>query len=122
MERRLISERTRAGLHAARARGRRGGRPTVMSPDRIATADLMRARGKTLVQIAATLGIGRSSLVRALAAPQRRAAPPAAGCPPAAGETPPAPVPGSSPTARRGWSGPRGVDRRHSRTPPPRRG
>src|SRR3954454_24852432 len=56
MERRLISERTRAGLHAARARGRRGGRPTVMSPDRIATAERMRARGKTLVQIAAALG------------------------------------------------------------------
>src|SRR4051794_41900679 len=84
MERRLISERTRAGLHAARARGRRGGRPTVMSPDRIATAELMRARGKTLGQIAATLGVGRSSLVRALAAPQRRAAPAAGGAAPAA--------------------------------------
>ncbi|MEJ5914725.1 recombinase family protein [Pseudokineococcus sp. 1T1Z-3] len=32
MERRLISERTRAGLAAARARGRKGGRPTVMTP------------------------------------------------------------------------------------------
>jgi DNA invertase Pin-like site-specific DNA recombinase len=100
MERRLINERTRAGLHAAGARGRRGGRPTVMSPDRIATAELMRARGKTLVQIAATLGVGRSSLVRALAAPQRRAAEPAAGSAPAVDDQTRAPVLESSSTSR----------------------
>ena len=67
MERRLISERTRAGLAAARARGRAGGRPTVMTPERITAAHAMRTRGMTLIQIAATLGVGRSSLVRALA-------------------------------------------------------
>ncbi|WP_458175662.1 recombinase family protein [Modestobacter lacusdianchii] len=67
MERRLISERTRAGLVAARARGRAGGRPTVMTPERVVAAQTMRARGMTLIQIAATLGVGRSSLVRALA-------------------------------------------------------
>ena len=67
MERRLISERTRAGLVAARARGRAGGRPTVMTPERLIAAQAMRARGMTLIQIAATLGVGRSSLVRALA-------------------------------------------------------
>jgi len=67
MERRLISERTRAGLVAARARGRAGGRPTVMTPERITAAHAMRSRGMTLIQIAATLGVGRSSLVRALA-------------------------------------------------------
>ncbi|SDY94844.1 Site-specific DNA recombinase [Modestobacter sp. DSM 44400] len=67
MERRLISERTRAGLAAARARGRAGGRPTVMTPDRLTAAHAMRAQGMTLIQIAATLGVGRSSLVRALA-------------------------------------------------------
>lgn len=67
MERRLISERTRAGLAAARARGRAGGRPTVMTPERLAAAQAMRAQGMTLIQIAATLGIGRSSLVRGLA-------------------------------------------------------
>ena len=33
MERRLLSERTRAGLEAARKRGRVGGRPTVMTPE-----------------------------------------------------------------------------------------
>jgi len=67
MERRLISERTRAGLVAARARGRAGGRPTVMTPERLTAAQAMRAPGMTLIQIAATLGVGRSSLVRALA-------------------------------------------------------
>ncbi|MCZ2829131.1 recombinase family protein [Modestobacter sp. VKM Ac-2986] len=67
MERRLISERTRAGLAAARARGRAGGRPTVMTPERLTAAHAMRAQGMTLIQIAATLGVGRSSLVRALA-------------------------------------------------------
>lgn len=66
MERRLISERTRAGLTAARARGRVGGRPTVMTPDRLAAALDMRRQGRTLNQIAATLGVGRSSLVRGL--------------------------------------------------------
>ena len=40
-ERGLIRERTQAGLVAARARGRVGGRPTVMTPDKIATAQQM---------------------------------------------------------------------------------
>ena len=80
MERRLISERTRAGLTAARARGRAGGRPTVMTPERLTAAHAMRAQGMTLVQIAATLGVGRSSLVRALAqAPEDPAGPANAG-------------------------------------------
>jgi hypothetical protein len=35
-ERELIRERTRAGLEAARARGRRGGRPTKVTPDKLA--------------------------------------------------------------------------------------
>ncbi|MDQ1645377.1 MAG: hypothetical protein QOJ50_1561, partial [Cryptosporangiaceae bacterium] len=35
-ERELISERTHAGLAAARARGRKGGRRPVLSPDKLA--------------------------------------------------------------------------------------
>ncbi len=66
MERRVIAERTRAGLQAAAARGRRGGRPTVMTPDRVQLARAMRAQNKTLDQIAATLGVGRSTVTRAL--------------------------------------------------------
>lgn len=68
MERRLIRERTVAGLAAARARGRKGGRPTVMSDQRRAAALAMRAQGLTLNEIAASLGVGRSSIVRAFGA------------------------------------------------------
>ncbi|MEX2509680.1 MAG: hypothetical protein WD405_06875 [Homoserinimonas sp.] len=38
MNGRIISERTSAGLAAAKARGRVGGRPTVMTAERIAVA------------------------------------------------------------------------------------
>ncbi len=38
LEREPIRERTSAGLVAARSRGRHGGRPTVMSPDKAGTA------------------------------------------------------------------------------------
>jgi len=74
MERRLISERTLAGLQAARARGRTGGRPTVMTPARLAEAHRMRAEGRTLEYIATTLQVGRATVVRALAATSTRAA------------------------------------------------
>ncbi len=67
MERRLISERTLAGLQSARARGRTGGRPTVMTPTRLAEAHRMRAEGRTLEYIASTLQVGRATVVRALA-------------------------------------------------------
>lgn len=65
-ERDLIRERTNAGLMAARERGRQGGRPTVMTPERVATAQQMRATGKSIEQIANVFGVGRSSVSRAL--------------------------------------------------------
>ena len=40
-ERSLIRERTRAGLQAARARGRKGGRPRKMSPNQVRKAKAM---------------------------------------------------------------------------------
>ena len=40
-ERSLIRERTRAGLRAARARGRKGGRPRKLSPDQVRKANAM---------------------------------------------------------------------------------
>jgi DNA invertase Pin-like site-specific DNA recombinase len=67
MNGRIISARTRAGLAAARDRGRRGGRPTVMTPERIAIARRMRADKETWQTIATTLGVGMSSVRRALA-------------------------------------------------------
>lgn len=75
MERRLISERTRAGLSAARARGRVGGRPTVMTPDKLAAALSLRATTDlSLTQIAAQLGISRTTLVTHLAAAAHKSA------------------------------------------------
>lgn len=66
-ERDLIRDRTRAGLAAARARGRVGGRPTVMTAERIRQARRMRRDGETVEAIAAVLGVGSSSVSRALA-------------------------------------------------------
>ncbi|NKR30234.1 recombinase family protein [Rhodococcus hoagii] len=66
MERRMIVERTHAGLAAARRAGRVGGRPTVMTPERIETARSLRAQGKSLDTIAGILDVGRSSVRRAL--------------------------------------------------------
>jgi DNA invertase Pin-like site-specific DNA recombinase len=47
LERDIIHERTMAGLVAARARGRNGGRPTVMDEDKLAAARARRARGES---------------------------------------------------------------------------
>jgi DNA invertase Pin-like site-specific DNA recombinase len=67
MNGRIISERTTAGLAAAKARGRTGGRPTVMTPERIAVARRMRGEGATWESIANTLQVGNASIRRALA-------------------------------------------------------
>jgi DNA invertase Pin-like site-specific DNA recombinase len=67
MNGRIISDRTRAGLAAAKARGRRGGRPTVMTAERIKLARAMRAEKATWETIATTLQVGVSSVRRALA-------------------------------------------------------
>ncbi|WP_341358472.1 recombinase family protein [Georgenia sp. M64] len=64
-ERELISERTIAGLAAARARGRKGGRPYKMTPAKIRLA--MASMGKPDTNVAALckeLGITRQTLYR----------------------------------------------------------
>ena len=64
-ERELIGERTRAGLAAARARGRVGGRPSVMTPDKIATARQMLDTGDyTVAAVAEVVGVSRASIYR----------------------------------------------------------
>lgn len=68
MERRLISERTKAGLASAKARGRNGGRPSVMTSKKLGIAREMRDRGETLQTIASTLQVGRTTISDHLAA------------------------------------------------------
>lgn len=65
-ERSLIKDRTRAGLDAARAQGRTGGRPAVMDADKLAAAKARRAKGESVTAIAKALGVSRATLYRAL--------------------------------------------------------
>lgn len=67
LERDIIRERTMAGLVAARTQGRTGGRPTVMTTDRLAVARARRAAGESPTQIATALGVSRASVYRHLA-------------------------------------------------------
>ena len=68
LERGLIQERTRAGLEAARARGRTGGRTPAVTKRTLAAALAMLEQGElTMSEIAAELGVGRSTLNRHLA-------------------------------------------------------
>lgn len=68
-----IRENTRRGLAHARAQGRVGGRPSVMTPERVKAAVEMREQGVSIAQIARTFGVGASSVSRALAKHGRRA-------------------------------------------------
>lgn len=62
-ERDLILERTMAGLAAARARGRAGGRPRLMTRAKLRTAMTMMAdRGNAATDVAEQLGISVSTL------------------------------------------------------------
>jgi DNA invertase Pin-like site-specific DNA recombinase len=65
-ERNLIRERTRAGLTAARARGRLGGRPKALStPKKVAMAQaLYNDKNNTIDEICKTLNISRATLYR----------------------------------------------------------
>ncbi|MGY1844646.1 recombinase family protein [Modestobacter sp. SYSU DS0875] len=61
-----IRDNTRRGLEHARAEGRVGGRPAVMTPERVEQALQMRAENHSIVHIAKVLGVGKSSVSRAL--------------------------------------------------------
>ncbi len=67
-ERDIIRERTNAGLQAARARGRLGGRPkakTLDTPKKVALAQsLYDNKNNTILEICKTLNISRATLYR----------------------------------------------------------
>ncbi|MGK7345044.1 MAG: recombinase family protein [Candidatus Nitrospinota bacterium M3_3B_026] len=67
-ERELIRERVRAGIANARAKGKRHGRPGVLSPERAAEIRMMRSRGASVRRIADTFGVSKSLVHRTLAA------------------------------------------------------
>src|SRR5437667_1154301 len=67
-ERDIIKDRTKAGLHAARARGRLGGRPkakTLDTPKKVALAQsLYENEDNTIDEICRTLNVSRATLYR----------------------------------------------------------
>ena len=66
-ERELIRERTMAGLAAARARGRVGGRPSKMTPEKVKIArEMYVSREYTVEAIAETIGVSRKTVYRHL--------------------------------------------------------
>jgi len=67
-ERDLIRERTRAGLAAAAARGRKGGRKQVVDAEKLARARSMVTRGLTVREAAVRLKISKTALYEALRA------------------------------------------------------
>ncbi len=113
-EREIIRDRTMAGLTAARARGRVGGRPSKLSAEQRRQARKMYdERELTVEQIGKVLGVSRTSIYRALnptPTPAGRTASTATVEPPSASvgaakvvavATPPAPpAPGGTPAAR----------------------
>ncbi|MGH7079988.1 MAG: recombinase family protein [Acetobacteraceae bacterium] len=65
-ERDLIRERTRAGLAAAQARGRKGGRRPVVTGDKLERARAIIAKGLTVREAATRLKVGKTALYEAL--------------------------------------------------------
>ena len=64
-ERDLIRERTKAGLLAARARGRKGGQPKALTPKQAAIAQaLYDDKNNSISDICKTLNISRATLYR----------------------------------------------------------
>ncbi len=77
-ERDLIRERTRAGLDAAVARGRKGGRKPVLTGEKLRRAKALIAQGLTVREAAARIKVSKTVLYDALrAGAPDRADPPA---------------------------------------------
>jgi DNA invertase Pin-like site-specific DNA recombinase len=69
LERDTMIERTRAGLAAASANGRKGGRPRKVDDADVAKALALRDKGVTATDIGKLLGISRATVYRYLAEP-----------------------------------------------------
>ena len=74
-ERDLIRERTRAGLSAAAARGRKGGRKAVVTDEKLKRAKILIERGLTVREAAARIKVGKTALYEAINADTSRNAP-----------------------------------------------
>lgn len=65
----LVGLRTRQGMLRAEAAGRRPGRPSVMTPERVAVAEELRRQKRSIAHIARVIGVSPSAVQRALAVP-----------------------------------------------------
>lgn len=69
LERDVLIERTNAGLAAARANGRQGGRPRKLNDAQAAKARQLKAKGVSVSDIAKMLGASRATIYRYLGGP-----------------------------------------------------
>jgi DNA invertase Pin-like site-specific DNA recombinase len=67
LRRRLLSQRIKAGLQAARERGDVGGRPTVVNDDRRAGTLSLRKQGEPIRAIARSIGVSVGTVHNVLA-------------------------------------------------------
>ena len=74
-ERNLIRERTQAGLTAARARGRKGGRPNALTAKQLGIARDLYEKHHPITEICRTLKISRATLYRSLKTGERHQLP-----------------------------------------------
>lgn len=64
-ERGIIRERTKAGVAAAKSRGRHGGRPPKLEGERADHAKMMLEAGTSVSAVARSMGVSRSTVLRA---------------------------------------------------------
>lgn len=65
-ERSLIIERTKAGMKAAKKRGKHIGRPRILSPGQVQHIHELLAQGKTQREVAELLGVSANTVGRAV--------------------------------------------------------
>lgn len=71
MERAFIRERTTAGLAAAKAKGRTGGRPRALDSKRAKQAQALRDAGESVGEISMVLGVSPATVYRITRSPSR---------------------------------------------------